>query len=99
MRAQHCTLKTLQVRCRKLENDTLWVIHCVQSLEKRLVLILICVSAGIVVDLFYQGEVLPQLQEVCDFSDYAANLLVLPAFPVLSSSCLFDVENPGLAPN
>ena len=42
--------------------------------------IVACVLAGIVVDLFYQGEVLPRLQEVCDeayFSDYAAKLLVL----------------------
>ena len=46
-------------------------------------MILVCAPAGIVVDLFYQGEVLPQLQEVCDetyFSDYAAKLLVLPTF-------------------
>ena len=41
-------------------------------------LILVHVPAGIVVDLFYQGEVLPELQEVCDetqFSDHVAKAL------------------------
>lgn len=41
-------------------------------------MILVCIPAGIVVDLFYQGEVLPQLQEVCVetlSSDHAAKTL------------------------
>jgi hypothetical protein len=52
---------------------------CTTSYSTASNVILACVLAGIVVDLFYQGEVLPQLQEVCDeacFSDYAAKFLV-----------------------